>query len=83
VANANELLDSCHQKDIFLEVEDNALTAEEFHAKLSTVAGKELTYEQVKAGWLGFMIANAIFVVNFIYNRGKQNTILQWKKYFS
>jgi putative hydrolase of the HAD superfamily len=66
VANANELLDSYHQKDIFLEVEDGTLTAEEFRVKLSDVAGKELTYEQVKAGWLGFMIDVPLYRLDYL-----------------
>jgi len=56
VANANELLDAYHQKGAFLQVEDGTINAEEFRIILSKLAGKELTYEQVKEGWLGFML---------------------------
>ncbi|WP_321438708.1 HAD family phosphatase [uncultured Bacteroides sp.] len=56
VANADELLDAYHQTGLFLEVEDGTLTAEEFRKKLSVVAGKELTYDQVFQGWFGFVI---------------------------
>ncbi len=56
VANANELLDAYHQKGAFLQVEDGTINAEEFRIILSELAGKELTYEQVKEGWLGFML---------------------------
>lgn len=56
VANANELLDAYHQKGAFLQVEDGTINAEEFRVILSELAGKELTYEQVKEGWLGFML---------------------------
>jgi haloacid dehalogenase superfamily, subfamily IA, variant 3 with third motif having DD or ED len=56
VANANELLDAYHQKGAFLQVEDGTINAEEFRIILSELAGKELSYEQVKEGWLGFML---------------------------
>ncbi len=56
VANANDLLDAYHQKGAFLQVEDGTINAEEFRIILSELAGKELTYEQVKEGWLGFML---------------------------
>ncbi len=56
VANANDLLDAYHQKGAFLQVEDGTISAEEFRVILSELAGKELTYEQVKEGWLGFML---------------------------
>ncbi len=56
VANADELLDAYHQTGLFLEVEDGRLTAEEFRVKLSEQAGRELTYEQVREGWKGFMV---------------------------
>lgn len=56
VANADELLDAYHQKGAFLQVEDGTINAEEFRVILSELAGKELTFEQVKEGWLGFML---------------------------
>ncbi len=56
VANANDLLDAYHQKGAFLQVEDGTINAEEFRIILSELAGKELSYEQVKEGWLGFML---------------------------
>jgi 5-amino-6-(5-phospho-D-ribitylamino)uracil phosphatase len=55
VANADELLGAYHQKGIFLEVEDGRITAEEFRMKLSSLAGRELTYQQILNGWKGFI----------------------------
>jgi 5-amino-6-(5-phospho-D-ribitylamino)uracil phosphatase len=55
VANADALLGAYHQKGIFLEIEDGRITVEEFRVKLSTLAGRELAYEQVLDGWKGFI----------------------------
>lgn len=55
VENADALLGEYHQKGIFLEVEDGSIDAEEFRLKLSEIAQKNLTYEEVESGWLGFI----------------------------
>jgi len=56
VTNAEDLLDKYHQKGIFLEVEDGRIDAEEFRRKLSEQAGKEITLEECRQGWLGFFV---------------------------
>lgn len=56
VENADELLDAYHQQGIFQEVEDGRLDAEGFRQALVELSGKELTFEQVQKGWLGFLV---------------------------
>lgn len=72
VANADDLLDAYHQKGIFLEVEDGRITAEEFRKELSAVAGKELTYEQVQEGWLGFMTDVPLYRLDYLLELRKK-----------
>ncbi len=72
VANADELLDAYHQTGLFLEVEDGTLTAEEFRKKLSAVAGKELTYEEVLQGWLGFMTDIPLYRLDYLLELRKK-----------
>lgn len=55
VANAGELLDKYHQKGIFLEVEEGRTDAGEFCRKLGEIAGKEISFEESKWAWLGFI----------------------------
>jgi haloacid dehalogenase superfamily, subfamily IA, variant 3 with third motif having DD or ED len=72
VANADELLDAYHQVGLFLEVEDGTLTAEEFRVKLSAVAGKELTYEQVFQGWFGFVTDVPLYRLDYLLELRKK-----------
>jgi putative hydrolase of the HAD superfamily len=51
----DELLDVYEQQGIFLELETGQIDAERFRCKLSEMVGKEVTTEEVVAGWLGFM----------------------------
>ena len=72
VANADELLDAYHQTGLFLEAEDGTLTAEEFRVKLSAVAGKELTYEQVFQGWFGFVTDVPLYRLDYLLELKKK-----------
>lgn len=55
VEDAEQLLDPYEQKGIFLEVENGTISADEFCQKLREHTGKDLTYEDIKSGWLGFI----------------------------
>ncbi|MDR3137983.1 MAG: HAD family phosphatase [Tannerellaceae bacterium] len=52
----DELLDVYEQQGVFLELETGQIDAEGFRCKLSEMVGKEVTTEEVVAGWLGFML---------------------------
>jgi 5-amino-6-(5-phospho-D-ribitylamino)uracil phosphatase len=72
VTNADELLDAYHQTGLFLEAEDGTLTAEEFRVKLSAVAGKELTYDQVFQGWFGFVTDVPLYRLDYLLELRKK-----------
>lgn len=66
VKDADGLLDAYHQKDIFLEVEDGRIDAEEFRRKLSLLSGKELTYKEIESGWRGFVTAVKPYKLDYL-----------------
>lgn len=55
VAQAAELLDPYCQADVFGDLEAGRISAEEFRAKLSVLAGKELTMRQCNEAWQGYV----------------------------
>ena len=55
VEDAEQLLDPYEQKGIFLEVENGTIDADEFCRKLREHTGKDLTYDEIRHGWLGFI----------------------------
>lgn len=55
IADAGNMLDAYRQNGIFLQVEDGTLDAEAFRSKLSELAGRELSYDTIAHGWLGFI----------------------------
>ncbi len=66
VENADELLDACHQQGIFQEVEDGRLDAEGFRLALGKLCGRELTYDEVKQGWMGFVVEVPQYKVEYM-----------------
>lgn len=56
VVDAAQLLDPYEQKGIFLEVENGMITADEYCQKLREHTGKDLSYEEIKHAWLGFIV---------------------------
>ncbi|WP_288205351.1 HAD family phosphatase [uncultured Parabacteroides sp.] len=56
VVDAAQLLDPYEQKGIFLEVENGTITADEYCQKLREHTGKDLSYEEIKHAWLGFIV---------------------------
>lgn len=68
VADAKQLLDPYEQKGIFLEVEKGTITADEFCQKLRAHAGKDLTYEQIKQAWLGFIADTPQYKLDYLLN---------------
>lgn len=77
VADAKQLLDPYEQKGIFLEVENGTITADEFCQKLCAHAGKDLTYEQIKQAWLGFIADTPQYKLDYLLNlRGHYNVYL-------
>ena len=56
VVDAAQLLDTYEQKGIFLEIENGMITADEYCQKLREHTGKDLSYEEIKHAWLGFIV---------------------------
>ena len=55
VAEAPAYLDPYHQSGLFGELEQGLISTEEFRARLSALCGKELTLEQCRYAWMGFV----------------------------
>lgn len=66
VQDADKLIDAYEQKGIFLEVENGTISADEFCRKLSEHVGKELSYEEVKKGWMGFIVDVPLYKLEYI-----------------
>lgn len=52
--NAAECLNPYTQSGIFGELEEGKISAEEFRVELSRMAGRELSQEDCKYGWVGY-----------------------------
>ena len=52
--NVEDYLNPYTQTDIFGDIEEGKISAEQFRAKLSELIGKEATYEECKFAWLGY-----------------------------
>ncbi|NDV56613.1 HAD family phosphatase [Bacteroides sp. 519] len=77
ITNAEELLDKYHQKGIFLEVEDGRIDADGFCRKLSELANRELSFEDAKYGWLGFITGVPLYRLHYMEElRKKYNLYL-------
>ncbi len=55
-ADAARYLDAFHQVGIFGELESGAITAEQFRARLSELAGKPMTMDDCARGWQGYYV---------------------------
>lgn len=66
IANPERLLDRYHQTGFFLEVEEGKITADEFVQKLSVLAGRPLTFDEAKSGWMGFVTGMDLRKLDYI-----------------
>jgi len=55
VTDAPQYLNPYHQAGLFGELELGLISKEEFRSRLSTLCGKELTLEQCRYAWMGFI----------------------------
>ena len=53
--NASEMLDPYRQQGIFGDVEEGLISAESFRQELSKLIGRELTFDECRYGWLGYV----------------------------
>jgi putative hydrolase of the HAD superfamily len=66
VDTIEEMLDAYEQKGIFLELENGTVDAETFRIRLGEMIGKEITSEEVRYGWLGFVQAVPQYKLDYI-----------------
>lgn len=55
VKDAADMLDPYRQHGFFLSAEDGSMSADEFCNKIREVTGKDISYETIASGWLGFI----------------------------
>lgn len=75
VAHAEELLDKYHQRDIFLEVEDGRIDADEFCRKLGAYCGRDISFNEAKHAWLGYIVGDPQYRLNYIRTLRKEYKI--------
>lgn len=56
IENPEQYINSYCQKGPFFEVENGDIDAEEFCRRISAIAGREITFEEAKEAWLGFLV---------------------------
>lgn len=71
VKDAEQLIDAYEQKGIFLEVENGSIDTVEFCRKLSDHVGKELSLDDVKKGWMGFIVDVPLYKLAYILDLRK------------
>lgn len=75
VSNANDLLDKYHQQDIFLEVEDGRIDAEEFCKRLGGYCRREISVKEAKDAWMGFFVGDPQYRLDFLAELRKKYNI--------
>lgn len=75
VADAERLIDAYEQKGIFLEVENGTIGTEEFCRKLSEHTGKELSFEDIKSAWMGFIVDVPQYKLDYLLELRKQYNV--------
>lgn len=75
VKDAEKLIDPYEQKGIFLEVENGDMTQEEFRKVLSEYTGKELSLEEVRYGWMGFVVDVPQYKLDYILDLRKNYNV--------
>jgi putative hydrolase of the HAD superfamily len=73
--DVDSVLDIYEQRGIFLELEAGRTDAEGFRHKLSTMVGRELTAEEIAAGWLGFMADVPQYKLDYIEGLRKEHKV--------
>ena len=56
IENPEQYINSYCQKGPFFEVENGDIDSEEFCRRISAIAGREITFEEAKEAWLGFLV---------------------------
>ena len=72
MANPEEYINSYCQKGPFFELENGDIDAGEFCRRLGAICGREVTFEQAKDAWLGFLVEIHVPLLEYLQTlRGK------------
>lgn len=66
VENAGDMLNAYHQHGVFLQAEDGSISAEDFCREIREITKKDLSYQIIAAGWLGFIKNVPSYKLNYI-----------------
>ena len=66
VKDAKQLLDPYEQKGFFLELENGKIDVDTFCRKLCEHTGKQLSYDEIKYAWMGFIADVPQYKLNFL-----------------
>lgn len=67
VKDAELLIDLYEQKGIFLELENGKITWDEFCFALCEHAGRQISKEDIKNAWLGFIVDTPQYKLDYIF----------------
>jgi putative hydrolase of the HAD superfamily len=75
IRNIREILDPCEQRGIFLELERGHISPPGFCRELSLCAGKELSAEEVRHAWMGFVADVPQYKLDYILELKKTHKV--------
>lgn len=67
VEDADQLIDAYEQKGIFQDLETGRIGVEEFCDKLRLHTGKNLSFENIKKAWMGFIVDTPQYKLDYIW----------------
>lgn len=72
VNNPGEMINSYCQKGAFFALENGDITAQEFSNEISAMCGREITLEEAKHAWMGFIVEVHTTLLEYLQTlRGK------------
>ena len=72
VKDAKQLLDPYEQKGFFLELENGKIDVDTFCRKLCEHTGKQLSYDEIKYAWMGFIADVPQYKLDFLLELRKK-----------
>ena len=72
VENPGEMINSYCQKGAFFALENGDITAQEFCREISVMCNREISLDQAKHAWMGFIVEVHTYLLEFLQSlRGK------------
>jgi putative hydrolase of the HAD superfamily len=66
LTHARELLDSYHQRDIFLELEAGQIDVGEFCRKLGAYCHRDISFQEARTAWLAFCTGHPQYRLDYL-----------------